>query len=661
MNRKAILVVILLSVSIAYGVEADDTHTIKVVPQETNVIVGENFTVSINIVPASPISAAMCNITFDPAILQAEEVMDGGMFDLWLGNLPGVAEIDNINGTISYISAAASEGRTSEGTFAIIKFRAIAVGSSSINIEDPIIQRETNVNIINGVVNVLAGGDTNPPEITNIAVKPFVQYVNGYVNISASIYDESAIDSVKAIIEYPNGSIYEYPMSKDTKYYLNRTYSMAGTYHFRIYARDEYGNENESSIYSFEIVEGDNVPPEIKDVLASPSLQDAGKDVTISCKVTDNIAVKDVFLNITYPDGTNYNFSIKNNKTDSIYYCNKAYNMLGTYSFFIFAIDDYGNKNKSQTYEFEIDDLSPPQIENINYSNLKEVGSNLNISCKVTDNIAVKDVFLNITYPDGTNYNFSIKNNKTDSIYYCNKAYNMLGTYSFFIFAIDDYGNKNKSQTYEFEIDDTTPPVVGIIYPKGGEIVGGKVIIKWNATDNYGKSLLITIKYSPNNGATWHLIVSDTENDGEYEWDTSKLESGDSYLISVSAKDAAGNIGKDVSDKFTVDNTHPTLAIQKPKAGRLYIFDREIMPLVGNKAIIIGKITIVAEAQDQPAGIEKVEFYIDGSLKAEDNSTPYEWIWDERTIGKHTIKVIAYDKAGNKETREVEVLVINPL
>ena len=55
MNRKAILVVILLSVSIAYGVEADDTHTIKVVPQETNVIVGENFTVSINIVPASPI------------------------------------------------------------------------------------------------------------------------------------------------------------------------------------------------------------------------------------------------------------------------------------------------------------------------------------------------------------------------------------------------------------------------------------------------------------------------------------------------------------------------------------------------------------------------------------------------------------------------------
>ena len=563
MNRKAILVVILLSVSIAYGVEADDTHTIKVVPQETNVIVGENFTVSINIVPASPISAAMCNITFDPAILQAEEVMDGGMFDLWLGNLPGVAEIDNINGTISYISAAASEGRTSEGTFAIIKFRAIAVGSSSINIEDPIIQRETNVNIINGVVNVLAGGDTNPPEITNIAVKPFVQYVNGYVNISASIYDESAIDSVKAIIEYPNGSIYEYPMSKDTKYYLNRTYSMAGTYHFRIYARDEYGNENESSIYSFEIVEGDNVPPEIKDVLASPSLQDAGKDVTISCKVTDNIAVKDVFLNITYPDGTNYNFSIKNNKTDSIYYCNKAYNMLGTYSFFIFAIDDYGNKNKSQTYEFEI--------------------------------------------------------------------------------------------------DDTTPPVVGIIYPKGGEIVGGKVIIKWNATDNYGKSLLITIKYSPNNGATWHLIVSDTENDGEYEWDTSKLESGDSYLISVSAKDAAGNIGKDVSDKFTVDNTHPTLAIQKPKAGRLYIFDREIMPLVGNKAIIIGKITIVAEAQDQPAGIEKVEFYIDGSLKAEDNSTPYEWIWDERTIGKHTIKVIAYDKAGNKETREVEVLVINPL
>ena len=139
------------------------------------------------------------------------------------------------------------------------------------------------------------------------------------------------------------------------------------------------------------------------------------------------------------------------------------------------------------------------------------------------------------------------------------------------------------------------------------------------------------------------------------------MEDGNEYLIQISAVDEVGNTGKDISAKFTVDNSKPSLAIEKTHLGKLYIFDREVLQILGQKAIIIGKITIVAQATDELAGIAKVEFYIDGEYKAEDTTTPYEWTWEEKAFGTHTVKVIAYDNAGNKKSEEVEIFVINPL
>ena len=235
-----------------------------------------------------------------------------------------------------------------------------------------------------------------------------------------------------------------------------------------------------------------------------------------------------------------------------------------------------------------------------------------------------------------------------------------MGHYSFFIFAIDTSGNKNKSHG-AFEIKDMVPPVVSISYPKENESFSKSLTIKWNATDNYDKKedLKITIKYSPDNGVSWKLIVEDIENDGEYKWDISRLEDGKNYIIQVIAKDKSGNIGKSFSKNFIIDNTNPTISIEKPKQGRVYIFDREIMPVIGNKAVIIGKITITVDTSDETSGIEKVEFYIDGVYKASDGSPPYKWVWDESVFLGHTIKVISYDKAGNKISKEVKVFVVN--
>ena len=503
--------------------------------------------------------------------------------------------------------------------------------------------------------------DTTPPEISNVVVWPSMQAVNGIVNISCIINDLFGIDEAKAIITYPDATVHEFDLLHNSKYYFSQSYSMVGTYEFYIYAKDVNGNEATSAAKQFEIVEGDFIPPHISDVAVNPSIQDVGRNLTISATVTDNVAVADVFLNITYPDGSYENFSIFQNRTGDVFYCIKSFTMLGTYEFYIYAIDVAGNGNVSSSQSFEIDDISPPTIENVTATpSTQNVGDEVNISATVTDNVAVADVFLNITYPDGSHKNFSIFQNRTGDIFYCIKSFTMLGTYEFYIYAIDNSSHANRSDVFSFKIEDMTPPHVEIEYPKGGEVVGGIITIKWNATD-LGGVAGVTIKYSPNNGQTWHNIVENTENNGEYVWNATGLEDGNDYLIQVVAIDEAGNEGKDFSDKFTIDNTKPSLNIDKPITGKLYIFDKEILPLIGKKAVIIGKITIVAVASDTTSSISKVEFYIDGSLKKTDNSTPYEWQWDERTVGKHTIKVIAYDEAGNKETKEIEVFVINPL
>jgi hypothetical protein len=80
--------------------------------------------------------------------------------------------------------------------------------------------------------------------------------------------------------------------------------------------------------------------------------------------------------------------------------------------------------------------------------------------------------------------------------------------------------------------------------------------------------------------------------------------------------------------------------IVKPKVGYLYVHDREVVNLGGRVTVIIGKITIIAASRNH-LDIDKIEFWIDRELKNSDTRPPYQWTWNERTSGWHTIRVKA--------------------
>jgi hypothetical protein len=75
---------------------------------------------------------------------------------------------------------------------------------------------------------------------------------------------------------------------------------------------------------------------------------------------------------------------------------------------------------------------------------------------------------------------------------------------------------------------------------------------------------------------------------------------------------------------------------------------------------VSGTVTVQASASDN-VGVTEVRFYIDGSLKTTDTSSPYSYSWDTTgySDGSHAVKAVAYDAAGNNAEDTNTVTVSN--
>ena len=116
------------------------------------------------------------------------------------------------------------------------------------------------------------------------------------------------------------------------------------------------------SVGSEETAPTDTVAPDISDVTVTPSdpidTSPAFGWENITCTVTDNVEVAEVWLNVTYPDMHMENVSM----TDiggGVYYYNTTYADVGSYSYRIWANDTSDNVNISSTNSFEI----PPNYD----------------------------------------------------------------------------------------------------------------------------------------------------------------------------------------------------------------------------------------------------------------------------------------------------------
>ncbi len=116
------------------------------------------------------------------------------------------------------------------------------------------------------------------------------------------------------------------------------------------------------------------------------------------------------------------------------------------------------------------------------------------------------------------------------------------------------------------------------------------------------------------------------------------------YTITAQAVDAVDSAYTD-SENATymvfIDTTPPTVSITNPLDG----------------ATVSGTVNIQVTASDPGGSINRVEIYIDGSLKKTDTSAPYDYSWNSRKAsnGQHTITAGAFDQASIQAQHAINV------
>ncbi|GAJ07470.1 unnamed protein product, partial [marine sediment metagenome] len=195
--------------------------------------------------------------------------------------------------------------------------------------------------------------DNDKPMIADVAAYPIHQTLGEYVNITCTVTDNIAVDTVNVSISGPPGfSSFNTSMNRGNgeSYYYNQShYTQVGMYEFYILATDISGNSNVTPVYFFEIT---GPPPEISNVTfitSDPPDTDIGWE-NFSCTVTDNTAVDEVKLVLTGDTQVEYPMS----KDGDDYYCNMTLSTADEYTYHIWANDTNRNYNTSAYQPFNL-------------------------------------------------------------------------------------------------------------------------------------------------------------------------------------------------------------------------------------------------------------------------------------------------------------------
>ncbi len=117
-----------------------------------------------------------------------------------------------------------------------------------------------------------------------------------------------------------------------------------------------------------------------------------------------------------------------------------------------------------------------------------------------------------------------------------------------FVTAFGPVPNKDFGSGKLF-MGDMTDPTCAVTSPNGGEVipVGSTINLTWNASDPYLGVTAVDLHLSRDNGITTEIIALNLSNSGSYSW-TVTGPTTNQALLKVTARDAAGNAGTDLSD-----------------------------------------------------------------------------------------------------------------
>jgi len=313
----------------------EDTTIVSIQPLTQTVEKGEAFDVEVYIEPGEPVCAVeIFKVYYDKDVITATGVTYEGFFDPYATmRMPPDLSVPGVISGIAEFTLGA-ETVTDPNVFCTISFTADNLGTSAIDLEEVQVLRpdgsEVPITVNDGSVTV-----GQPPEFFDLTIS-----INGHGTTDPA----------------PGMHIYIADTIVDLEAFPDTGWSFAG-WSGSITTTDNPTTILMDSNKTVTATFTDIMPPEITNVLATPSSQATGGHVNITATVTDNVAVDTVMVDITSP--TFATEEMTNIPDTDTYYYNTTYTEIGTYDYFIWANDTSGNANVSADYTFEIINQPP--------------------------------------------------------------------------------------------------------------------------------------------------------------------------------------------------------------------------------------------------------------------------------------------------------------
>jgi len=383
----------------------------------------------------------------------------------------------------------------------------------------------------------------------------------------------------------------------------------------------------------------DLTPPTIHEVLQFPDTPEYDDSVSILAYVTDcRSGVAEVTLSYSVNSEKIVNLTMQK-KNDDLYIAEiPPYPYNTTITFCVYAWDNAGNINISQTYSYIVGDFHPPIISYIErvpaFPNYNETVLIFVNATEPPMASGIKDVIL--TYNNGTAW-FNTSMKQKNSLYVAEIPAVPYGTVVHYrVYAIDNAGNTATMDTYSYSVDDRFLPIVRIDSPTYGEYLSGIINVKVYIYDDNLSYAKLTIN---------ETLLAFWNKTGERfytcTWNTTGFPDG-TYVLKVDAYDQAKNRGE-AKCVVTVDNTAPTVKIEWPLGG----------------SYVRGVTLIKVGAED--SNFKEMELRIDSMVHVWKSCGSQTYIWETTNYddGLYTITLLARDKAENIAEISVEVFVDN--
>ncbi|RLF39508.1 MAG: hypothetical protein DRN12_06905 [Thermoplasmata archaeon] len=402
----------------------------------------------------------------------------------------------------------------------------------------------------------------------------------------------------------PDGSIVDYHWDFDDGSTADgittrHTFADDGIYHVILTVTDNQGKKSNGSC---EIRIDQHTPPETDAVIGG----EHGKN---------DWFISPVYISLSASDWSGVKkskFRIDNGNWET-YRIPKTISTPGIHTIDYYSVDIWGSEEDIKTEEFKID-TTPPTLK-VNIKGEKQQGWYINpveIDFDASDDYSGLDRIMYLLTPENDEW---MEYKEPLSI-------SKDGRYTLRVYAEDKAGlTEGKNLSYTFGID-LSPPYTTYTLT-GDPSPGGYIIVDLKAIDN-GSGVYST-RYSIDNSMLEEYNAPfKVTGDGE-------------HTITFYSIDILGHIEPKKTVSFTIGET-PTITITNPQTG-LYLNNEKIISLP--ITMVIGSIDVNCEFKPGFLSPEKVIFYVNGKQKYIDDTPPYNWRWNDHTLGRKKLYVEA--------------------